>query len=95
MVDGREVRGGMGGGISLSKTVQRSSQWTPEESIVSQEAQWTQAETRKQSQVDATHLVHSIGAIVLITHLHSVKSSPGKAKVIKYGDWMYIVMTAS
>ena len=87
----------MGGGISLSKTVQRSSTvktQTPEQSIFSRGAQWKQAGTREQSQVDATNLVHSIGAIVSIPHLHSVKSCPGKSKLIKCGDWMYIVMIA-
>ena len=64
--------------------------------MVSQEAQWqwTQTGTRIQSQVNATHLVHSIGNIVSIPHLHSVKSCPGKSRLINCGDWMHSVMIA-
>ena len=62
------------------------------QSIVIQEAEWTQAGTRE---VDATHLVCSTGAIVSIPHLHGVKSCPGKSRLIKCGDWMYIVMIAT
>ena len=46
--------------------------WTPEQSIVSCEAQWTQPWPRVQSQVDVIHLVHSTGAIVSNPHLHTV-----------------------
>ena len=51
-----------------------------------QEAQWTQAGTRVESQVDVIYLVRSTGAImhVSIPHLHSAKSYPG--------DWMHSVM---
>ena len=47
-----------------------------------------------QSQVNAIHLMHSMGAIVSIPHLHSVKNYPEKGRLIKYGDWMHSVMIA-
>ena len=67
---------------------------TPEQSIVSHEEQGTQPWLRVQSQVDAIHLVHSTGAIVLIPHLRSVKNCPDKSRLIKYGEWMHSVMIA-
>ena len=67
---------------------------TPERSIVSQEAQWTQAGTREQSQVNSTHLVRSTDAIVSFPHLLSVKSCLGKSRLIKREDWMLSVMIA-
>ena len=67
---------------------------TPEQSIVSQETQWTQTGTREQSQVDATHLMCSTGTIASIPCSHSVKSSSRKSKPIKCGDLMHSVMIA-
>ena len=85
----------MGGSISLSKIVQKSSTvktQTPDQSIVGQKAQWTQAEIR--IQLDDTYLVCSTGAIVSIPHLHNVEGCPGKSRIIKYGNWMHSVMIA-
>ena len=58
---------------------------SPEQSIVSNEAQWTQAWSRVQSQVDVIHLVRSTGAIVSNLRLHSVKSCPEKSRPNKLG----------
>ena len=85
-----EGEGGVGAGNSLFRVKTR----TPEQSIVSHEAQWTQLWSRVQSEVDAIHVVHSTGAIVSIPHLCSVKSCPEKRRLIKYGDWMPSVMIA-
>ena len=67
---------------------------SPEQSIVSHEAQWTHQWLRVTSQVDFFPLVHSIGAIVSYPHLHSVKSCPEKSRPIKYGGQMHGVMIA-
>ena len=68
--------------------------WSPEQSIVGHETQWTQPWSRVRSQVDVIHLVHSTGAIVSNPHLHSVKSCPEKSRPIKYGGQMHGVMIA-
>ena len=86
-----------GGGKSLSKSVLSSSTaktWSPEQSIVGHETQWTQPWSRVQSQVDLFHLVRSTGAIVSNPHLHSFKSCPEKSRPIKYGGPMHGVMIA-
>ena len=85
----------MGVGKSLRKSVLSSSTvktWSPEQSIVGQETQWTQPWSRVPSQVDVIHLVRSTGAIVSNPHLHSVKSCPEKSRPIKYGSQMHGVM---
>ena len=67
---------------------------SPEQSIVSNEAQWTQPWSTVQSQVDVIHLVHSTGAIMSNSHLHGAKSCPENSRPIKYGDQMHGVMIA-
>ena len=67
---------------------------SPEQSIVSHEARWTQPRSRVQSQVDVIHLVRSTGAVVSNPHLHSVKSYPEKNRPIEYGGQMHGVMIA-
>ena len=49
------------------------------------ETQWTTLWSRVQSQVDAVHLVRSIGAIALVPHLHSVKSCLEKSRLMNMG----------
>ena len=49
---------------------------------------------RVQFQVDVIHLVRSTGAIVSNPHLHTVKSCPGKSRLIKNGHHMHSVMLA-
>jgi len=87
----------VGDGISLSKSAQRSSTvktWTQEQSIVSHEAQWIQPWLTLQSKVDFIRLVHSTCTIMSNAHLHNVKSSPEKSKLIQYVNWMDSVMIA-
>ena len=90
---GQKLRVGDGVG-ACEKNCSTVKTWTPEQSIVSREAQWTQPWSRVQSQIDAIHLVCSTGAIVSIPHLHSVKNCSEKSRPIKYGDWMHSVMIA-
>ena len=74
----------MGGGKAC-ESVQTSSPAktrSPEQSIVSHVAQWTQPWSRVQSQVDVIYLVHSKGAGVMSNpHLRVVKSCPEKSSM--------------
>ena len=101
----KEVGGWVGGrgrgvGWEVAKaceSVQSSSTvkaWSPEQSIVGHETQWTQPWMRVRSLVDVIHLVRSTGATVSNPYLHSVKSCPEKSRPIKYGGQMHGLMIA-
>ena len=87
--------GGVGGGKSFVQSSFTVKTWSPEQSIVGHETQWTQLWSRVRSQVDVIHLVRSTDAIVSNSHLHNVKSCPEKSRPIKCGDQMHGLMIAT